>query len=84
MASDRELPAIPTCMHPVVDAAPTTDRPLQDFLKLKSQSPIQGIDVAHQLWKLRHAKHMSDSEMELIMRTLAENIHSYDQVTEVR
>ena len=27
---------------------------------------------------------MTDGEVELIMRTLAENIHSYDQVTEVR
>ena len=56
----------------------------KDFMRLKSQSPIQGIDVAHQLWKLRHARYMTDGEVELIMRTLAENIHSYDQVTEVR
>ena len=45
---------------------------------------MQGFDVVHQLWRLRHAKRMSDGEAELIMRTLSENVQTYDQVTEVR
>ena len=51
---------------------------------LRVTSPIQGLDVSHQLWRLRHAKRMPDGEVELIVRTLAESIQSYDQVTEVR
>lgn len=44
---------------------------------------MQGVDVAHQLWKLRHSKRISDREAAMIYRTLAENIQTYDQVTEV-
>lgn len=54
-----------------------------DFHKARATSPIQGFDVSHQLWRLRHAKKMSDGEVELIMRTLAENVQTYDQVTEL-
>ena len=45
--------------------------------------PIQKFDVLHQLYRLRHAKKMSDGEAELIMRTLAANLQTYDQVTQV-
>lgn len=45
--------------------------------------PIQGFDVVHQLWRLRHAKRISDGEAELIMRTIASNLQTYDQVTQV-
>ena len=45
--------------------------------------PIQGFDVVHQLWRLRHAKKISDGEAELIMRTIASNLQTYDQVTQV-
>lgn len=44
---------------------------------------IQGFDIAHQLWRLRYAKKMSDGEAELIMRTIATNLQTYDQVTQV-
>ncbi|CAL1699526.1 unnamed protein product [Somion occarium] len=54
-----------------------------DFKKMLTTNPIQGFDAAHQLWRLRHAKRMSDGEAELIMRHLAENVQSYDQVTEL-
>lgn len=54
-----------------------------DFNKMREASPIQGVDVSHQLWRLRHAKQMPDGEVELIMRTLAENVQTYDQVTEL-
>ena len=46
-------------------------------------NPIQGFDLPHQLSRLRFAKSMSDGEAELIFRTISENLHSYDQVTEV-
>ena len=56
---------------------------LQDFIKQQESSPIAGVDVIHQLWRLRHSKRMSDGEVGLIMRTLVENVQTYDQVTEV-
>jgi hypothetical protein len=45
---------------------------------------IQGFDVAHQLFRIRNAKTMSEAEVSTIMRTLAENVKTYDQVVEVR
>jgi len=44
---------------------------------------IQGVDVYHQLSRLRHGKNLSDMEVELMMRTFAENLQSYDQVVEM-
>lgn len=44
---------------------------------------IQGLDVAHQLHRLRMTKNVSDAEVELMMRSLAENVQSYEQVVEV-
>ncbi|KAI0346507.1 spindle pole body interacting protein [Trametopsis cervina] len=55
----------------------------EDFNKLRATNPIQGVDISHQLWRLRHSKHMPDGEAILIYRTLAENIQTYDQVTEL-
>lgn len=46
-------------------------------------NPIQGFDVVHQLWRLRHWRRMSDGETEMIFRMLAENVQSYEQVCEV-
>ena len=46
--------------------------------------PIQGFDLFHQLSRLRYAKTISDSEAEWIFRFMTENLHNYDQVTEVR
>ena len=46
--------------------------------------PIQGFDLLHQLSRLRYAKAIPDGEAELIFRSIAENLHTYDQVTEVR
>ncbi len=57
---------------------------LQDWKRSLARNPIQGFDLAHQLSRLRYAKSISDGEAELIFRTLAECLHSYDQVTEVR
>ncbi len=57
---------------------------IQDFARALQQNAIQGFDVVHQLWRLRNTKSMSEAEVELIMRTMAENVQTYDQVVEVR
>ncbi|KAJ6591341.1 docking domain of Afi1 for Arf3 in vesicle trafficking-domain-containing protein [Mycena sp. CBHHK59/15] len=54
-----------------------------DFRNAQLMNAIQGFDVAHQLFRLRNAKTMSEAEVSTIMRTLAENVKSYDQVVEV-
>ena len=46
--------------------------------------PIQGFDLSHQLARLRYAKSITDREAEAIFRAITENLHTYDQVTEVR
>ncbi|KAK7676155.1 hypothetical protein QCA50_020866 [Cerrena zonata] len=55
----------------------------EDFKQNLVENPMQGFDVPHQLWRLRHAKRISDGEAELIMRNIAENLQTYDQVTEL-
>ncbi|KAI0656871.1 spindle pole body interacting protein [Cubamyces menziesii] len=54
-----------------------------DWKHVVATNPIQGFDLPHQLSRLRFAKSMSDGEAELIFRTISENLHSYDQVTEL-
>ncbi|KAI9067011.1 spindle pole body interacting protein [Trametes sanguinea] len=54
-----------------------------DWKHVVATNPIQGFDLPHQLSRLRFAKSMSDGEAELIFRTIAENLHTYDQVTEL-
>jgi hypothetical protein len=56
---------------------------IKDFNKLRATNPMQGVDIAHQLWRLRHSKRMPDTEAMLIYHTIAENAQSYDQITEV-
>lgn len=46
-------------------------------------NPIKGFDMTHQLYRTRHAKRLSDQEIYAIMRTLVDNVKSYDQVVEV-
>ncbi|EMD35474.1 hypothetical protein CERSUDRAFT_116221 [Gelatoporia subvermispora B] len=55
----------------------------QDFRKQLAMNPIQGFDLPHQIWRLRNAKMMPDGEAELIMRKIAENVQTYDQITEL-
>lgn len=55
----------------------------KDFQKSLTTDAIQGVDIYHQLLRLRHGKHLADTEVELMMRTFAENLQSYDQVIEV-
>jgi hypothetical protein len=54
-----------------------------DFSKSLSINAMRGFDVVHQLQRFRHGKHMPDREVECIMRNLADNVHSYEQVIEV-
>lgn len=55
----------------------------QDWAKFQANSAVKGFDVLHQLFRLRHAKNMLDLEATIIMRTLADNVKSYEQVVEV-
>ncbi|KAI0366822.1 spindle pole body interacting protein [Pilatotrama ljubarskyi] len=54
-----------------------------DWKHMMATNPIQGFDLPHQISRLRFAKNMPDGEAELIFRTIAENLHTYDQVTEL-
>ncbi|KAK7448818.1 hypothetical protein VKT23_013548 [Stygiomarasmius scandens] len=54
-----------------------------DIVKAHATNPIRGLDVLHQIFRLRHAKKMSDSEVYTIMRALADEVKTYDQVTEL-
>ncbi|KAF8143329.1 mesa protein [Mycena galopus ATCC 62051] len=54
-----------------------------DFRNAQLVDAIQGFDVGHQLFRMRNARVLSDSEVSAIMRTLAENIKTYDQVVEL-
>ncbi|KAI0064359.1 spindle pole body interacting protein [Artomyces pyxidatus] len=55
----------------------------EQFKRSLSVNAIQGFDVVHQLWRLRHVKNMQDAEVELIMRTFVETVQAYDQVVEL-
>ncbi|GLB37694.1 putative docking domain of Afi1 for Arf3 in vesicle trafficking [Lyophyllum shimeji] len=54
-----------------------------DFAKFQANAAIRGFDVMHQIFRLRHARTMSDAEALLIMRTLADNVKTYEQVVEL-
>ncbi|KAJ7646576.1 docking domain of Afi1 for Arf3 in vesicle trafficking-domain-containing protein [Roridomyces roridus] len=54
-----------------------------DFRNAQINDAIQGFDVTHQLFRLRNAKSASDAEVSTIMRALAENVKTYDQVVEL-
>ncbi|KAF9653529.1 spindle pole body interacting protein [Thelephora ganbajun] len=54
-----------------------------DFQKSLATDAIQGVDIYHQLSRLRHGKNLPDGEVELMMRTFAENLQNYDQVVEM-
>ena len=70
----------PHCRHALTPpGAPLS----KDFQKSLTTDAIQGADIYHQLLKLRHGKNLPDAEVELIIRTFAENLQNYDQVVEV-
>ena len=55
----------------------------KDFAKVRATQAIQGFDVLHQFYRLRYTKNIPNAEVELIMRALAVNLQSYEQVVEV-
>lgn len=55
----------------------------KDFQNAIATKPIQGFDLTHQLVRLKTVKNLPDAEVDLIMRTLVENVQTYDQVVEV-
>lgn len=55
----------------------------QDFQKSQITKAIQGFDVVYQLYRLRHAKNMPSVEVETIMRSISDSLHTYDQIVEV-
>jgi hypothetical protein len=55
----------------------------QDFARYRETCAIGGFDVLHQLSRLRLSKNVPDVEMEVITRSISENLKSYEQVIEV-
>lgn len=64
-------------------ACPSEISTPQDFKHDLENNSIQGFDLAHQLWRMRHGKNMPDAEVELIMRTLVDSVQTYEQIVEV-
>ncbi|TFK44659.1 docking domain of Afi1 for Arf3 in vesicle trafficking-domain-containing protein [Crucibulum laeve] len=56
---------------------------VMDYAKQQISSPIRGFDVLHQLFRLRYTKNMVDTEVLMIMRSLADNVKTYEQVVEL-
>jgi len=54
-----------------------------DFRARLESRAIRGFDLGYQISRLRHARTLPDSEVQLTMRTLANNVRSYDQVVEL-
>ncbi|EIN08406.1 mesa protein [Punctularia strigosozonata HHB-11173 SS5] len=54
----------------------------QDFKKAMITNALQRFDLTHQLWRLRHGRNMPDPEVELILRTIADNIRTYESAVE--
>jgi hypothetical protein len=62
---------------------PVTHARTQDWQNLQESNPIQGFDVEHQILRLRNGRNVPDGEVALILKTICENVRSYDQVVEV-
>ncbi|KAF8586594.1 spindle pole body interacting protein [Ramaria rubella] len=54
-----------------------------DFQQYVASKAIQGLDLPHQLWRMRHAKNMPDAEVDLILRTLLDSVQTYEQIVEL-
>jgi hypothetical protein len=61
----------------------SNDVMVQDFQHHAETKAIQGFDLLHQLSRMRHAKNVSDGEVDLIIRTLVDSVQTYEQVVEV-
>lgn len=56
---------------------------VSEFQRFQATSAIKGFDLTHQLSRLRFGKNLPDVEVESIMRKIAENVRSYEQVIEL-
>ncbi|KAG1753638.1 docking domain of Afi1 for Arf3 in vesicle trafficking-domain-containing protein [Suillus paluster] len=56
---------------------------VQDFRKSRATAAIQGFDLSHQLSRLRLMKNLPDVEVELIVRSITDNLRKYEQVIEL-
>ncbi|KAL4072499.1 docking domain of Afi1 for Arf3 in vesicle trafficking-domain-containing protein [Scleroderma yunnanense] len=56
---------------------------ITDFQKLQATNAIKRFDLIHQLSRLRLIKNLPDSEVELIVRKISENVRTYEQVVEL-
>ncbi|KAG2136725.1 docking domain of Afi1 for Arf3 in vesicle trafficking-domain-containing protein [Suillus clintonianus] len=56
---------------------------VEDFRKYRATAAIQGFDLSHQLSKLRLVKNLPDAEVELIVRSIADSLRTYEQVVEL-
>ncbi|KAG2154286.1 docking domain of Afi1 for Arf3 in vesicle trafficking-domain-containing protein [Suillus bovinus] len=56
---------------------------VQDFKKYQATAAIQGFDLSHQLLRLRLVKNLPDAEVELIVRSIADNLRTYEQMVEL-
>ncbi|KIY46793.1 spindle pole body interacting protein [Fistulina hepatica ATCC 64428] len=55
---------------------------VSDCQKNRVMDAVQGFDVLHQIYKLRHHR-LSDTETLAIMRALVDGVRTYDQVVEL-
>lgn len=83
MEKNEDVRILRTCLLLLFSVKFITLIQKQDFQEALEMDAIQGIDLAHQLHRLRMTKNISDAEVELMMRSLAENVQSYEQVVEV-
>lgn len=56
---------------------------VQDFKRYRATAAIQGFDLSHQLLRLRLVKNLPDAEVELIVRSIADNLRTYEQIVEL-
>lgn len=61
-----------------------TDAELQSFQVRMEESPLRGLDLQHQLTRLRQGRKMPAAEVQLIYRTLNDRVQTHEQVVAVR
>lgn len=55
----------------------------KDFQNWLEARPVKGMDIQHQIGRLRYGKNMPDGEVELIMRSMHACVRTYDQIVEL-
>ncbi|KZT60916.1 spindle pole body interacting protein [Calocera cornea HHB12733] len=54
-----------------------------DYRTFQQNRNIRGYDLVYQIQRLRTGKHVTDPEVDAIMRTLRDSTQTYEQVTEI-